>query len=56
MIKVGVLGARGRMGRTVCETVEGAPDTELGAQVDQGTPSTHCSAATSWWTSPTSPR
>ena len=36
MIKVGVLGARGRMGRTVCETVEGAPDTELGAQVDHG--------------------
>lgn len=24
------------MGRTVCETVEGAPDMELGAQVDQG--------------------
>ncbi len=36
MIKVGVLGARGRMGRTVCEAVEGAPDTELTAQVDQG--------------------
>jgi 4-hydroxy-tetrahydrodipicolinate reductase len=36
MIKVGVLGARGRMGRTVCETVEQAPDTELAAQVDQG--------------------
>jgi 4-hydroxy-tetrahydrodipicolinate reductase len=36
MIKVGVLGARGRMGRTVCETVEGAPDTQLAAQVDQG--------------------
>ena len=36
MIKVGVLGARGRMGRTVCETVEGAADTELGAQVDHG--------------------
>jgi 4-hydroxy-tetrahydrodipicolinate reductase len=36
MIKVGVLGARGRMGRTVCETVEGAPDTELSAGVDQG--------------------
>lgn len=38
MIKVGVLGARGRMGRTVCETVEGAADTELAAQVDQGDP------------------
>lgn len=36
MIKVGVLGARGRMGRTVCETIEGTRDTELGAQVDQG--------------------
>ncbi len=36
MIKVGVLGAKGRMGRTVCETIEGAADTELGAQVDQG--------------------
>jgi 4-hydroxy-tetrahydrodipicolinate reductase len=36
MVKVGVLGARGRMGRTVCETVEGAPDAELAAQVDQG--------------------
>jgi 4-hydroxy-tetrahydrodipicolinate reductase len=36
MIKVGVLGARGRMGRTVCETIEDAADTELAAQVDQG--------------------
>ena len=36
MIKVGVLGARGRMGQTVCETVQGAPDTELSAGVDQG--------------------
>lgn len=36
MIKVGVLGARGRMGRTVCEAVEGTPDTELVARVDQG--------------------
>ena len=36
MIKVGVLGARGRMGRTVCETIEGTPGTEVGAQVDQG--------------------
>ena len=36
MIKVGVLGARVRMGRTVCETIEGTRDTELGAQVDQG--------------------
>ena len=30
MIKVGVLGARGRMGRTVCEAIEGAS----GADVD----------------------
>jgi 4-hydroxy-tetrahydrodipicolinate reductase len=36
MIRVGVLGARGRMGRQVGETVEGAPDTELVAQVDEG--------------------
>ncbi|MGH3171623.1 MAG: 4-hydroxy-tetrahydrodipicolinate reductase [Trebonia sp.] len=36
MIKVGVLGAQGRMGSTVCETISGAPDTELAAQVDQG--------------------
>ena len=36
MIKVGVLGARGRMGREVCAAVEGAPDTELAAGVDQG--------------------
>lgn len=36
MIKVGVLGARGRMGRTVCEAVEGAAGAALAAQVDQG--------------------
>jgi 4-hydroxy-tetrahydrodipicolinate reductase len=36
MIKVGVLGARGRMGQQVCATVEGEPDLELDAQVDQG--------------------
>jgi 4-hydroxy-tetrahydrodipicolinate reductase len=36
MIKVGVLGARGRMGREASAIVEGAPDTELFAQVDQG--------------------
>jgi 4-hydroxy-tetrahydrodipicolinate reductase len=35
MIKVGVLGARGRMGRQVGETVGDAPDMELAAQVDQ---------------------
>jgi 4-hydroxy-tetrahydrodipicolinate reductase len=36
MIKVGVLGAKGRMGQQVCTTVEQAPDTELVAQVDAG--------------------
>ena len=36
MIKVGVLGARGRMGREACATVDEAPDAELSAQVDQG--------------------
>jgi 4-hydroxy-tetrahydrodipicolinate reductase len=36
MIKVGVLGARGRMGQQVCAAVGGAADMELAAQVDQG--------------------
>lgn len=36
VIKVGVLGARGRMGTEVCRAVEGAADMELVAQVDQG--------------------
>jgi 4-hydroxy-tetrahydrodipicolinate reductase len=36
MIKVGVLGARGRMGRQVCAVIDEAPDMELAAQVDQG--------------------
>jgi len=36
MIKVGVLGARGRMGHEASATVVGAPDTELTARVDQG--------------------
>jgi 4-hydroxy-tetrahydrodipicolinate reductase len=36
MIKVGVVGARGRMGQQVCATIEGQLDTELAAQVDQG--------------------
>ena len=34
MIKVGVLGARGRMGAQVCQTVAAGEDTELGAAVD----------------------
>jgi 4-hydroxy-tetrahydrodipicolinate reductase len=36
MIKVGVLGARGRMGREVVRAVAAAPDFEVGAEVDQG--------------------
>ncbi len=36
MIRVAVLGARGRMGSEVCSTVEAAPDLELAGQVDAG--------------------
>lgn len=36
MIKVGVLGARGRMGTAVCAAVEGAPDVALTARVGRG--------------------
>jgi 4-hydroxy-tetrahydrodipicolinate reductase len=36
MIKVGVLGAKGRMGSQVCSTVEQAGDMALTAQVDIG--------------------
>ena len=36
VIKVGVLGARGKVGAEVCKAVEAAPDTELVAQVDAG--------------------
>ena len=35
MAKVGVLGARGRMGREVIRTVSEAPDLEVVAEVDQ---------------------
>ena len=35
-IKVGVLGARGKVGAEVCKAVEAAPDTELVAAVDAG--------------------
>jgi 4-hydroxy-tetrahydrodipicolinate reductase len=35
-IRVGVLGARGRMGTEVCRTVDAAPDLELVAMVDDG--------------------
>ena len=36
MIKVGVLGAKGRMGSEVCQAVDGADDLELAAAVDVG--------------------
>jgi 4-hydroxy-tetrahydrodipicolinate reductase len=36
MIKVGVLGAKGRMGSQVCSTVEAADDLQLAGQVDVG--------------------
>jgi 4-hydroxy-tetrahydrodipicolinate reductase len=36
MTTVAVIGARGRMGKTVCEAVEAAPDLELGPQIDLG--------------------
>jgi 4-hydroxy-tetrahydrodipicolinate reductase len=36
VIKVGVLGAKGRMGQQVCAAVSEAPDTELVTQVDAG--------------------
>lgn len=35
-LRVGVLGARGRMGEQVCESVDAAPDMELVAMIDQG--------------------
>ncbi|GAB3646929.1 4-hydroxy-tetrahydrodipicolinate reductase [Glycomyces tarimensis] len=38
MIKVGVLGARGRMGTAVCEAVADADDLELAAAVDHDEP------------------
>jgi 4-hydroxy-tetrahydrodipicolinate reductase len=36
MAKVGVVGARGRMGREVARVITEAPDLELAAEVDQG--------------------
>ncbi len=36
MIKVGVLGAKGRMGSLVSQTVRSADDLELTAEVDVG--------------------
>lgn len=35
-IRIGVLGARGRMGSEVCKVVEAAPDLDLVAQLDAG--------------------
>jgi 4-hydroxy-tetrahydrodipicolinate reductase len=35
-IRIGVLGARGRMGQQVCKAVDAAPDLELVAMVDAG--------------------
>ncbi len=45
MIKVGVFGARGRMGSEVCRAVEGAEDMELVAGVDAGEDRTPLEAA-----------
>jgi 4-hydroxy-tetrahydrodipicolinate reductase len=36
MIRTAVVGARGRMGRQVCEAVDGADDLELGPRIDLG--------------------
>jgi 4-hydroxy-tetrahydrodipicolinate reductase len=36
MVRVGVLGARGKMGSQACEAIEGADDLELVARVDVG--------------------
>ena len=41
MIRVGVLGAAGRMGRAVCAAVAAAPDLELVAAVDPAAPGVH---------------
>ena len=35
-MRVGVLGARGKVGREICRAVEAAPDTELVAAIDAG--------------------
>ncbi len=35
-MRVAVIGARGRMGRAVCEAVRAAPDLTLGPQIDVG--------------------
>ena len=35
-IRVGVLGARGRMGAEICAAIDGAPDLELVARLGRG--------------------
>jgi 4-hydroxy-tetrahydrodipicolinate reductase len=45
VIKVGVVGARGRMGQAVVEAVNGAPDCELVAAIDMGVPPSALSQA-----------
>ena len=57
-MKVGVLGARGKVGREVCAAVEAADDLELVAAVDTGDGDdrsrTWSPPAPRWsWTSPT---
>ena len=44
-IRVGVLGARGRVGSEVCRAVEAADDAELVAQIDLGDPLDDLAAA-----------
>ena len=41
MIRVAVAGAAGRMGRTVCEAVEGAEDLELTGRADPALDTIH---------------
>lgn len=44
-MRVGVLGARGKVGRTMCEAVRGAGDLTLVAEVDAGDPLSTLTAA-----------
>ena len=44
-LRVGVLGARGRMGIEVCKAVDAADDLELAASIDQGDSRSAVSAA-----------
>jgi 4-hydroxy-tetrahydrodipicolinate reductase len=45
VIKVGVVGAKGRMGHAVAEAVKSASDMQLVAAIDIGVPPTACSEA-----------